>query len=85
MKNFIKFLVEQIVAKPTEVVVEEIKDPQGEFIYNITVSSEDMGVIIGKEGNTIKAIRNLAKTKAIKDNVRISVVLNEIDPQNAQN
>jgi predicted RNA-binding protein YlqC (UPF0109 family) len=40
-----------------------------------------MGVVIGKEGKTIKSLRNLAKAKAIKDNIRIQIVLEEV-PQN---
>jgi predicted RNA-binding protein YlqC (UPF0109 family) len=36
-----------------------------------------MGVVIGKEGKNIKALRNIAKAKAIKDNVRIQIVLEE--------
>ena len=36
-----------------------------------------MGVVIGREGKTIRSLRNLAKAKAIKDNVRIQIVLEE--------
>lgn len=36
-----------------------------------------MGIIIGKEGKTIRSLRNLAKAKAIRDNVRIQILLEE--------
>ncbi len=36
-----------------------------------------MGIVIGKEGHTIRSLRNLTRAKAIKDNVRIRVDLEE--------
>jgi predicted RNA-binding protein YlqC (UPF0109 family) len=36
-----------------------------------------MGLVIGKQGRTIRSIRDLAKAKAIKDNVRIRIELHE--------
>ncbi len=76
MREFLEFLIKEISSKPEEVTVKEIKD-DGIFIYEIGVSDEDMGVVIGKEGKTIKALRNLAKAKAIKDDIRIQIVLEE--------
>ena len=76
MKEFLEFLVKGIVSKPEEVEVSEVQS-EGVFIYNIHVSDEDMGVVIGKDGKTIRSIRNMAKAKAIKDNVRIQIILEE--------
>ncbi len=76
MREFLEFLIKEISSKPEEVTVKEIKD-DGIVIYEIGVSDEDMGVGIGKEGKTIKALRNLAKAKAIKDDIRIQIVLEE--------
>jgi len=78
MREFLEFLVKEVVSKPEEVKVSEIQD-DGIFIYTIHANKEDMGVIIGKEGKTIRSFRNLAKAKAIKDNVRIQVVLEDND------
>ena len=76
-------MIKEIVSKPEEVEVTENND--GEiFIYNVHVSNEDMGVVIGKEGKNIKALRNIAKAKAIKDNVRIQIVLEE-NPESSEN
>ncbi|NMB91608.1 KH domain-containing protein [candidate division WWE3 bacterium] len=77
MKEFLEYLIKEITSKPNEVAVTEIKDDDF-YTYSIHVSEEDMGVVIGKEGKTIKALRNLAKAKAIKDNIRIQVILEEV-------
>ena len=76
MKEFLEFLIKGICEKPKEVEVTEIKD-EGVFIYEVKVADEDMGVVIGKNGKTIRSLRNLAKAKAIKDDVRIQIMLEE--------
>lgn len=83
MREFIEYLIKEITSKPEEVAVKEVQE-NGVYIYNVHVSNEDMGVIIGKEGKTIKSLRNLAKAKAIKDDVRIQIVLEESTEVNPQ-
>ena len=43
----------------------------------IEVNKEDMGLLIGKEGKTIRSIRSLVRAKAIKDGVRVKVEIVE--------
>jgi predicted RNA-binding protein YlqC (UPF0109 family) len=85
MKEFLEFLIKQITSKPEEVKITENRE-NDTFIYHIKVSEEDMGIVIGKEGKTIKSLRNLAKAKAIRDNIRIQVLLDEsLQDSNEQN
>jgi hypothetical protein len=76
MKKFVEYLIKQIVAQQDQVEVKE-SDEEGLKIYKIHVASEDMGTVIGKEGHTIKSIRDLVRAKAIKDDVRVRVVVEE--------
>ena len=76
MKEFIEYLVKQLVNNPDEVEVTETQE-SGLLSYKIKVANEDMGIVIGKEGKNIKSIRNLAKSKAIKENIRINIELLE--------
>jgi len=85
MKEFLEFLIKQITSKPEEVKITENREDDT-FIYHIKVSEDDMGIVIGKEGKTIKSLRNLAKAKAIRDNIRIQVLLDEsLQDSNEQN
>ena len=43
----------------------------------IKVAAEDMGRIIGKNGKVIKAIRNIMKIPAMKENKKVFVSLLE--------
>lgn len=80
MKDFIEYLLNQIVTKPDEIKVEESIDPENNFhSYKVTVAPDDMGFIIGKEGRTIKSLRNLTRAKAIKDGIRMNLELVDVE------
>ena len=70
--------MEQLVKHPEEMLVTEVEQ-DGFITYKIEVSEEDMGLVIGKGGRTIRSIRSLVKAKAIKDGVRVRVDLVEED------
>ncbi|MEA2020736.1 MAG: KH domain-containing protein [Patescibacteria group bacterium] len=76
MKELLHYIVERIVNNPEEVKIEteEINDTLN---LKLKVAPEDMGLIIGKNGSTIQSLRNLLKTKAIKDDIRFNLELME--------
>lgn len=76
MKLLLEFLVKSIVEKPKEVKIGE-EEKEGFLEYSIEVDPEDMKTVIGKNGQTIRAIRTLARTKAIKQGKRVNVKLQE--------
>lgn len=76
MQQLLEFLVKSIVEKPKKVAINEEKK-EGFSEYSIKVDTDDIKIVIGKNGQTIRAIRTLAKTKAIKQGKRINVKLEE--------
>jgi len=77
MKKLIEFIVSNIVDNPQKIKIEEEKE--GSIIrINLNVAEEDMGKVIGKNGKIIKAIRNLAKIKAIKKGKKVFINLKEV-------
>lgn len=81
MKDLLDYIVKQIVSNPTEVTIEESGDG-GQVNLALKVHPDDMGVVIGKGGQTIKAIRKLLAVRAMSDNVRINVQLVETGTKN---
>lgn len=73
MKDFLVFLISQIVDTPEELSVEEMQMGESSFQYMIHANKEDIGKIIGKEGKIIQSIRNVAKVIAIKENKQIRI------------
>lgn len=79
MKKALEYIVSQIVDEPKKVEISETED-NGMINFAIKVASEDMGKIIGKNGKVIRAIRNVIKISAIKQNKKINIALTETTP-----
>ncbi len=79
MKDLLTYLVTSIVERPEAVKIEETQTPEGFVNLKLTVAPEDMGMVIGKGGRIIRALRNLARVKAIKEGKRVNVELTEHD------
>ena len=78
MKKLLEFIIKSIVDNPKDVKISETKDPSGILLLNLKVNQEDMGKVIGREGNIIKAVRNVLRIKATKENLRFALELTEI-------
>lgn len=72
MKSFLEYLVKSIVDNPEAVEISEAGE-----VFTLKVAQADMGKVIGKGGKIIKAIRDLARILATKENRHISVTLAE--------
>ncbi len=80
MKDLVEYIVKGIVNHPDDVQVSE--DNRGSEIYlTLNVNPEDMGIVIGKSGQTIKAIRKILTVRAMADNIRVYLQLGEPDGQ----
>jgi predicted RNA-binding protein YlqC (UPF0109 family) len=79
MKDLLEHIVKSIVNEPGAVVISEKEsvDFPGLIILNINVAEGDKGVVIGRKGRTINAIRDLMTIHAIRINKRIRVMLEE--------
>lgn len=78
MKDLLEYIVKNLVTNPDAVSVLE-QSASGNVNLNLTVDPADMGLIIGKGGSTIHAIRKLLTVRAIAENVRINLQL--VEPQ----
>ena len=72
MKVLIETIAKALVDNPDEVRVKEIEGERT-IIYELTVASEDMGKVIGKQGRIAKAIRTVVKSAAVKIDKKVSV------------
>lgn len=79
-RDFVEYVVKQIVEKPDEVEVERTVDEMG-VLLTLKVSKDDMGKIIGKSGQTAKALRILLRIIGSKNNARVNLKIVEPDGQ----
>jgi len=76
MEDLIKYVIEHIVSDPESVKI-EMEEVEGETHYNIMVPETERGIIIGKEGRNIKALRTLVAIMAKKENKRVFVKIKD--------
>lgn len=75
-KAFLEYVVKALVDNPDDVKIDRTVDEMGVLI-TMTVNSADMGKIIGRQGNTAKAIRTLLRVIGMKNNARVNLKINE--------
>jgi len=75
-KEFLEFLIKSLVDHPKDVEVSRKVDEMG-VLLSLKVNPEDMGQIIGREGSTAKAIRNLVRIVGLKNHARVNLKIEE--------
>lgn len=77
-KDFLEIMVKAIVDKPDEVVIERSVDTMGVLI-KLRVGEADMSKIVGKGGQTAKALRTLLRLVGSKFDLRSNLKILEPD------
>ena len=86
MQSFLEFVVRHLVDRPSDVTV--LKVPQAESVgaasrYELRVAQGDVGIVVGKHGQTIEAIRSLAAASAARYAQRVQIEIVEDGTQSS--
>ncbi len=74
--EFLEYVVKSLVDNPDAVKVDRKVDEMG-VLATLKVDPADMGKIIGRNGQTAKAIRMLLRVVGIKHNARVNLKIEE--------
>ena len=77
MKEFLEFVVGQLVDRPDECVLRLNERSNGKQ-YVLALPRSEVGKVIGKQGNTINAIRNLLACGVPRYNGQIGFEIEEL-------
>ena len=75
-KEFLDFLIKALVDNPADVKITRTVDEMG-VLLTLDLNPADMGKIIGRKGNTAKAIRTILRVVGMKNNARVNLKINE--------
>ncbi|MFP4616594.1 MAG: KH domain-containing protein [Candidatus Paceibacterota bacterium] len=75
-QEFLEYLVKSLVDNPDKVKVDRQVDEMG-VLMTLDIDPSDMGKVIGRSGNTAKAIRTLLRVVGMKNNARVNLKINE--------
>ena len=76
MRELVEYMIKQIVDKPGDVQVQEIK-AEKVILLEISVAKEDMGKVIGKGGRVANALRTIVGAAAAKLKKRVMLEILE--------
>lgn len=80
-QEFLEFVVKSIVNHSEDVTTDRTVDERG-VLLTLHVNPEDMGYVIGREGQTARALRILLKIVGAKSNARVNMKIYE--PEDAR-
>ena len=75
-QDFLEFVVKGLVDHPESIKISRVVDEMG-VLLTLDLNAEDMGKVIGRSGNTAKAIRTLLRVVGMKNNARVNLKINE--------
>jgi predicted RNA-binding protein YlqC (UPF0109 family) len=75
-QQFLEYVIKALVDNPDQVKVVRTVDEMG-VLLTLEVGAADMGKIIGRQGNTAKAVRTLLRVVGMKHNSRVNLKINE--------
>ena len=75
-QEFLEYLIKALVDNPNDVKSERKVDEMGVLI-TLRVNPQDMGKIIGRNGQTAKAIRSLLRVVGLKNSARVNLKIEE--------
>jgi hypothetical protein len=73
-EKYLQGLIEGLVTEPKKAKIEKTMDERG-ILLTITPAKEDRGLLVGKGGDTINAVRNMMRVYARRKRAIISVKL----------
>lgn len=83
-KDFLATVVKALVENPNDVEVKRDIDERG-VLLTLKVNPADMGKIIGKQGQTAKALRTLLRIVGNNNNARVNLKIFEPEGMRSHN
>lgn len=83
MKEFVAYIVKNLVDNPDKVKIKEVGGTQT-LIIELSVEKSDIGKIIGKRGKTINAIRTLLMSVASRNGLRVNLEILEEEKEGSE-
>jgi hypothetical protein len=75
-QEFLEYVVKALCDHPDAVRIERKVDEMG-VLLSLKVHPDDMGQIIGKQGQTVKALRHLIRIIGLKNHARVTLRIEE--------
>lgn len=75
-QQFLEYVVKALVDNPNDVKINRTVDEMG-VLLTLSVNKDDMGKVIGRSGQTAKAIRTILRVVGMKNDARVNLKIEE--------
>lgn len=75
-QQFLEYVIKALADHPEDVKINRTVDEMG-VLLTLSVNQEDMGKIIGRSGQTAKAIRTILRVVGMKNDARVNLKIEE--------
>ena len=75
-QQFLEYIIKALVDNPDDVKINRTVDEMG-VLLTLSVNKDDMGKIIGRSGQTAKAIRTILRIVGMKNDARVNLKIEE--------
>ena len=75
-QEFVEYVVKMLVDQPADVSSDRTVDEMGVLI-TLKVNPSDLGQVIGRQGQTARAVRNLVRIVGLKNHARVNLKIEE--------
>jgi predicted RNA-binding protein YlqC (UPF0109 family) len=74
LREFLEYIIGQLIEQPEEgAIAHELSDDGKHHKFVVTLTEDDVGHIIGRNGHTVSAIRSLLEAAADRDGQSVSL------------
>ena len=77
MEELVTYIVKSLVVNKDDVKVESTNENENTIILKVSVNSQDLGKVIGKNGKIANSIRAIVKSASTDNNVKYFVKIME--------
>ena len=78
IQEFVEYIVLKLIEHPEDASVLHVQI-EARHEFHIRLNQTDIGRVIGKNGHTIEAIRNLVKVTADRNDIEVAVEVDEAE------
>ena len=71
-QQFLEYVIKALVDNPDDVKINRTVDEMG-VLLTLSVHKDDMGKVIGRSGQTAKAIRTILRVVGMKNDARVNL------------
>lgn len=75
-QQFLEYVVKALADNPNDVKINRTVDEMG-VLLTLSVNKDDMGKVIGRSGQTAKAIRTILRVVGMKNDARVNLKIEE--------